>query len=89
MSVRPLCTPHVVQSTSTIHRVGSCLLRDQTGLALTTDAAELHILHIACVGGTATRSGYCLTSGAENDGKLDQAKSSVKDAAEKVKDAFK
>ncbi|MBI3217297.1 MAG: CsbD family protein [Mycobacterium sp.] len=25
----------------------------------------------------------------ENEGKLDQAKSSVKDAAEKVKDAFK
>ena len=28
-------------------------------------------------------------SGTENEGKLDQAKSSLKDAGEKVKDAFK
>ena len=66
VSVRPHCTPHVAQATSTIHGVGSSLHRDHTGPALTTGPAELHIVHIACVGGTATLTGYCLTSVAAN-----------------------
>ena len=75
-----------------VHRQGSRLDRHElTGKGSHMSASDKISNKVDDLGGKA-KEGLGKVSGdksTENEGKLDQAKSSLKDAGEKVKDAFK